>query len=89
MFQVPMEVALAHRVLNLILVKVRWLVGEETNYKLLYDILDRIEILPTLLEEPARVQEFVEHVEALAEKYPAFQLAADEIRRQKLISAAR
>jgi hypothetical protein len=53
MYQFPVEISVAHRVLNLILVQVRWLIGEDTDHRTLYDILDRIELLPTLLQEPA------------------------------------
>jgi hypothetical protein len=77
----------ALRVMNLILVQVRWLIGEQTDYRTLYDILDRIEILPSLLGPEGRFAEFREHVEALAEKYSEFRYAADQFKLEMTATA--
>lgn len=78
------DLARAHRALQLVLVQLRWLVGERLDQTKLYDILDRIEILPALLQESGRLGEFAQHVEDLASRYPEFEVAAEEA---KLVSA--
>ena len=87
MYPIPAEVADAHRSLNLILVKLRWLIGEGIDRAELYDILDRIELLPTLLADTDSVLQFFMHVDDLAAKYPEFRLASDANNRSRLTEA--
>lgn len=66
-----------HAVLSSLLSTFRFLIGERTDPAALYEIADRIEYLPTLLDgSPEGYREYAEGVAAVADLHPLFRSAA-------------
>lgn len=64
--------------LQLALAAARFLAGDEVPHARLYDILDRLEVLPLLLAQPGKEERvaFRESIEGLIELDPIFTTAA-------------
>lgn len=76
------RVAVQLNLLQDALANARFLVGEGANSKLIYDILDRIEFLPSLIASAGRddAQLFYETMIGLADADPIFNTTAEKAR---------
>lgn len=74
------EIRVALTALADVLARVRWMVGEELGgSSTLYDVLDRVEVLPSRILD-GEVEMFFAEVAALAQRYPQFLAAWNEAR---------